>query len=108
MKYAVVRCAIGDDDPQLVHDFSLADPLEKRAHEAVRHHLGVVARQKLRYSGNPVADNVVQQFSRQPANPVLAVAEQGPGITGIAEVITVVALHVHGRSRPDNRSAPAP
>ena len=63
---------------------------------------------KLRDSGNAVADDVVQQFPRQPANPMLLVAEKRSRIPGPSELIAVVALHVDRRAAqkaaPDQRT----
>ena len=59
----VVRFASEMMTRKLVHDVGLAYRLEKGTGEAVCNHLEITPREKLRDSGDPVADNVVQQFS---------------------------------------------
>src|SRR5688572_2188053 len=64
------------------------------AGEAVGENHRIVVRKEFSNSGNPMTDNVVQQFARQTPNPVVFIPQKGPGVNRIAQVITVVTLHV--------------
>src|SRR5439155_25211190 len=86
---------ITEGDPQLIDDFGFTSALEKRTYESIRHDLRRLAGQELRDSGNAVADDILQQFSWQPTNPVSLVAEKRSGIIGLPELITIITLHMH-------------
>ena len=49
-------------------------------------------------SRDAVADDVVQELSGQTTNPVIAIAEDGFGIAGVAEVVGVVTFNVNRRT----------
>ena len=84
-----------NDNSQFIDDFVLAHALEKRTRESIRDHLGRFAGQELRDPGNAVADDILQQFSWQPANPVSFVAKKRARIPGPSKLIAVITLHVH-------------
>src|SRR5260370_35786183 len=67
---------IGDDDPQLIHDAALAHAPEEATRKPIRYYPGRLAGQELGDAGNAVADDVVQQFAGEFADPVLLVAHE--------------------------------
>src|SRR6266446_6983724 len=61
----------------------------------MRDHFGRLARQELGDPGDPVANEVLQQFPRQPANPMVFVSEKRSRISRSSELVAVRAFHVH-------------
>src|SRR5690348_3195252 len=55
-----------------------------------------VACQVLGNPGDAMADNILQQFPWQPADPVALVAEKRSRVPGLSKLIAVITLHVHG------------
>src|SRR5215472_3609272 len=84
-----------DDYSQFINDFGFAQAPEKRARKSMRRHFGRLARQELRYPGDPVTDDIVQQLPRQPANPMVPIRKKRLCIATF-ERVTVVAFHVYG------------
>ena len=64
-----------NNDSEFIDDFAFAHALKKRTYKAICDYFRRVAAQKLRDSGNAVADNILQQFPRQPPNPMIWVAQ---------------------------------
>src|SRR5215831_1510990 len=71
---------LADDDPQLIDNIRLTDPLEKRACKSMRDHMRRVGGEELRNSGNSVADHVLQQLAWQPPDPMAGISKNGAGI----------------------------
>src|SRR6266704_3186959 len=84
-----------DDDSQFIDDFPFAHPLEKRTYKPARDYLRRLAGQVFRNPRNAVADYVVQQFSRQSADPMSLVAKQRSRVPGSTELIAVIILHMY-------------
>src|SRR6266446_2211015 len=84
-----------DDDSQLIDDFGFAHTSEKWTHKPMSDYVGRVACQVLGDPGDTMADNILQQFPRQPADPVALVAEKRSRVPGFSKLIAVITLHVH-------------
>src|SRR6266566_2805039 len=84
-----------DDDSQFIDDFLFTYTLEKRTHKSVRNYPGRLGGQEFRNPRNAVADYVVQQFSRQSADPMSLVAKQRSRVPGSTELIAVITLHMY-------------
>src|ERR1043166_3415985 len=63
----------------------------------MHHHSGIVIGDKLRNSGNSMADDVVQKLSGELSNPVLFICEQSLGIP-FAHFVAIKTLHVDRRT----------
>ena len=54
-----------------------------------------ISGQELGDPGNPVADDVLQEFPRQSPNPVFLISEKSPGIARTPQFVAVIAFHVY-------------
>src|SRR5215469_12956153 len=73
---------VTDDHSQLIDDFAFAPALKSRTGEPKSDHLRRVTGQELRNSGDAMADNIVQQLSGKPANPVVFVTQKRLRVAG--------------------------
>ena len=80
---------LGDNDSQLVDDFGFADSPEERTCKGIRDYLRRLADEMLGDSSYPVADDVMQQLTRQFADPVLLVAEERSRVS-LAELVAEI------------------
>src|SRR6267378_6938587 len=90
-----VLVVVGDNHPQLVDNVGFAHAFQEGTDDAMRDYSGRVGGQVLRDPGNPVADDIVQESARQPANPMSLVGEERRGVSGAPKLVAVVALHVY-------------
>ena len=93
-----------DGHSQLIDEFSLSQILEKRANESKGKDLGLIAAEKLRDPRNAVADDILQKLARQSSNPMPLIPQNGSRVSGAAQFVPIVALHVH-RSLPQEAAS---
>ncbi len=86
---------IADYDPKFVDDLAFTLAFEKRADEPVRNYVRRICGKVLRDPGNPVANDILQQLSRQSANPMPLITEESARIARATELVTVSALQMY-------------
>jgi len=87
---------VGQDNSQFIDDVRFSDAFEEMTGESLRMNGYVFTRQVLDDLANAVADDILQQSSRQLSYPVIPVPQKSLCIALIAEIVSVITLHVHG------------